>query len=207
MKQDAGKLPLHLIDPLWLESTAAVLDYGQKKYAPWNWAAGTFDWSRLYGALQRHLNAWWGGEELDAETGLPHLWHANCCMMFLTRYTAEKWGQDDRFKFTPKGDVHPHGVRDIQKALDLSLERAGVAHLTKRPVGLYEAATGIPLPATPEPEWDGKGTAPWDKIDKRTGKPLPDPMVPRRTLSEIADAEAARQRALREAEVPDTDKD
>lgn len=98
-KDDQHKLPLHLIDPLWLETTAQVLDFGQRKYHAWNWAIGTFEWSRLYGALQRHLNAFWRGEENDPETGMPHLWHANCCMMFLTRYHASGLGVDDRPKF------------------------------------------------------------------------------------------------------------
>ena len=110
LKYDAGKVPLHLIDPLWLEATAQVLAFGAKKYQAWNWAQGTFDWSRLYGALQRHLNAWWSGEEHDPETGLPHLWHANCCLMFLTRYAHSGWGTDDRFPFSSvkaSGETRP----------------------------------------------------------------------------------------------------
>lgn len=96
VKYDEDKLPLHLIDPLWLESTAQVLQFGARKYSAWNWAKGTFAYSRLYGALQRHLQAWWAGEDNDPETQLPHLWHANCCMMFLTRYAHDALGSDDR---------------------------------------------------------------------------------------------------------------
>lgn len=96
IKHDSDKLPLHLVDPQWLESTAHVLAFGQKKYSAWNWAQGTFAWSRLYGALLRHLAAFWQGEEYDKETGLPHIWHANCCMMFLSRYYNDELGTDDR---------------------------------------------------------------------------------------------------------------
>ena len=60
-----------------------------------NWEQG-MDWSRVYGALQRHLNAWWGGEHTDPETGKSHLWHANCCMAFLTTYEIRNVGNDDR---------------------------------------------------------------------------------------------------------------
>lgn len=95
-KDDESKAPLHLIDPLWAHATAQVLDFGQRKYKAWNWAKGTFNWSQLYRAAQAHLTAWWDGEDKDPETGLPHLWHANCCLMFLTRYTWEGWGNDDR---------------------------------------------------------------------------------------------------------------
>lgn len=99
LKFDADKVPYHLIDPLFMESTAHVLDYGRKKYDEWNWARGTFEWSRLYRAALGHLTAWYGGEDFDPETGLPHLWHANCCLMFLTRYTYEGLGRDDRPRF------------------------------------------------------------------------------------------------------------
>lgn len=139
MKHDQGKLPLHLIDPLWLTTTARVLDFGQKKYAAWNWAQGTFAWSRLYSALQRHLNAWWGGEYLDPETGLPHLWHANCCLMFLTRYVEDGMGKDDRPKFphVPIPETHPvQGTLTQADADMLDKELAkmgGIAAITNTP--------------------------------------------------------------------------
>lgn len=46
-----------------------------------NWRNG-YPWSLSYAALQRHLNAFWSGEDIDpdSETGAPHLaavaWHA-----------------------------------------------------------------------------------------------------------------------------------
>jgi hypothetical protein len=98
-KFDDGKLPLHLIDPLWLDCTARVLEYGAKKYGAWNWATGTFEWHRLYRAALGHLNDWYGGQDNDPETGLSHLWHANCCLMFLTRYVHDGMGKDDRPRF------------------------------------------------------------------------------------------------------------
>lgn len=109
LKHDAGKVPLHLVDPAFLDALAQVLEFGARKYAAWNWAKGTFAWSRLYGALQRHLNAFWEGEELDPETKLPHLWHAACCLMFLVRYHKSGWGEDDRYRFD---EVTPAGKAD-----------------------------------------------------------------------------------------------
>ncbi|HLZ24542.1 MAG TPA: dATP/dGTP diphosphohydrolase domain-containing protein [Ktedonobacterales bacterium] len=99
MKHDAGKVPLHLLDPLFLEATAKVLAFGEQKYAAWNWALGTFKWSRLFSACLRHLWAFWRGEELDEESGMPHLWHAACCLMFMIRYSHSKLGTDDRHVF------------------------------------------------------------------------------------------------------------
>lgn len=99
LKNDQGKPPLHLLDPEFLIGTAAVLDFGQRKYSAWNWARGTFAWSRLYSALLRHLLAFWSGEEIDSESGLPHLDHAACCLMFLRRYASDALGTDDRHIF------------------------------------------------------------------------------------------------------------
>lgn len=94
-KADNGKLPMHLLPPEFLTGTAAVLDFGARKYAPRNWEKG-LEWSRVFSALERHLWAWWGGENTDAETGMSHLWHASCCMAFLVAYEARGHGTDDR---------------------------------------------------------------------------------------------------------------
>lgn len=99
VKHDTGKLPFHLIPPELLIGVADILQFGAKKYAPRNWEAG-MDWSRVFGALQRHMWAWWGGENLDPETGKSHLWHAGCCIAFLMAYEARKIGKDDRPRTT-----------------------------------------------------------------------------------------------------------
>ena len=73
-----GKPDLSLI-PLWtLEDEARVWDYGrQTKYKAWNWAKG-MPWSVPYACLQRHLAKWQRGQDLDEESGLPHLAHVAC---------------------------------------------------------------------------------------------------------------------------------
>lgn len=45
---------------------------GAEKYEDRNWERG-YEWSLSYAALQRHLTAWWNGEDVDAETGHSHL--------------------------------------------------------------------------------------------------------------------------------------
>ena len=72
-----------------------MLDFGQRKYSARNWEKG-MDWSRVYDSLNRHLLAWWGGEDLDPETGLSHLSHIGCNIAFLIAYNARKVGKDDR---------------------------------------------------------------------------------------------------------------
>lgn len=94
-KDDTGKPAYHLIAPEMLEALAVVLEFGARKYEPRNWEKG-MSWSRCFGALMRHMWAWWHGEGVDQETGLSHLWHAACCLMFLLAYEARGVGDDDR---------------------------------------------------------------------------------------------------------------
>lgn len=90
-KADSGKIRMELLPPGPLRQAAQVFTYGAEKYAERpeasanNWLGG-MRYGRMYGALQRHLSAWWSGEETDLESGLPHLAHALCCLMMLSEY-------------------------------------------------------------------------------------------------------------------------
>lgn len=97
VKHDQGKVPLHLLPTEALREVAKVLAFGAQKYDPWNWKKG-MDWSRLHGAALRHLFAWAEGEEGDPETGLSHLAHAACCVLFLLTYEVLDLGTDDRWR-------------------------------------------------------------------------------------------------------------
>ena len=96
-KNDDGKLRYDLLPPDALEGVVAVLTYGCKKYSDRNWENG-IKYGRVFAALMRHMWAWWRGEENDVETGLSHLDHAHCCILFLYAYTNKKHLQsfDDR---------------------------------------------------------------------------------------------------------------
>lgn len=96
-KFDSDKLRYELLPPELLEEVARVLTFGAKKYADRNWELG-MKWSRPFGALMRHMWAWWRGEEKDPETGYSHLSHAACCIAFLVSYEARNVGTDDRPK-------------------------------------------------------------------------------------------------------------
>jgi hypothetical protein len=107
VKYDSGKERLELIPPELLFSIGKVLTYGAKKYKDRNWEVG-MSWSRVFGALMRHMWAWWGGlgpttenfvfGVVDEETKFSHLWHAGCCIAFLIAYEERKVGEDDRWK-------------------------------------------------------------------------------------------------------------
>jgi len=94
-KDDQDKVRIELFPGDVLRAISVVLTFGAVKYQARNWEKG-MDWSRIFGALQRHLWSWWEGEAKDAETGKSHLWHAGCCMVFLIAYELRGVGNDDR---------------------------------------------------------------------------------------------------------------
>lgn len=97
LKFDAGKPRYDLIPPEIEEAIAKVLTFGASKYGERNWELG-MNWGRTYAALRRHMAAWWSGENTDAETGMPHTWHAACCIAFIVSFEARGVGTDDRYK-------------------------------------------------------------------------------------------------------------
>ncbi len=96
-KFDQDKNPLELLPTEALKEIGLVLKYGVEKYDRWNWKKG-MRWSRLAGAALRHLYAWLEREEQDPETGLSHLAHLGCCVLFLLTYEKLGLGTDDRWK-------------------------------------------------------------------------------------------------------------
>jgi len=97
-KADYSLIPMHL-----LEDTAKVFMFGEKKYARNNWMKG-MKWTVPFACLMRHMFAWFRGEEVDSDSGLPHLAHALCNLLMLTHYS----------KFYPEGDDRPKEFFCIQ---------------------------------------------------------------------------------------------
>lgn len=97
IKHDAGKAPMHLLPYQPLKEIAEVMGYGASKYPAHNFRKGT-DWSRYLSAAMRHLHAFNDGEDKDPESGLSHLAHAACCIIFLLQYERDFPHLDDRYK-------------------------------------------------------------------------------------------------------------
>lgn len=92
-----------LIPPEALTALAEHYGKGAAKYTTesesgdYNWRKG-YEWSKSYDALQRHANAFWAGEDIDPETGSPHIiavaWHAFCLYTFSKDFPE----YDDRYQ-------------------------------------------------------------------------------------------------------------
>jgi hypothetical protein len=102
--ESAVKPRLELLPMVGLEQIAEVLTYGAAKYEANNWRRGA-RWGRYFAALLRHVFAWWRGEDRDPETGMSHLAHAGCCLLFLMEYQQSGLGTDDRFRCPDPGPL------------------------------------------------------------------------------------------------------
>lgn len=97
IKNDTGKPAFDLIEPHFLEDVAKVLTVGAKKYDVDNWKRG-MSLGKAMGGVMRHLWAVLKGEWLDPETGLSHLAHATCGIMFIHYFKrTDGFKPDDRW--------------------------------------------------------------------------------------------------------------
>lgn len=79
-----------------LTTLARHYGVGALKYDDNQWRKG-YEWSKSYAAMQRHLTEFWGGQDIDPETGSPHMaavaWHAFTLLTFMEDFPE----YDDRF--------------------------------------------------------------------------------------------------------------
>ena len=96
-KDDSSKLRFDLVPADALESTVAVITFGENKYpsivengveVP-NWRKLDNLDRRLFAAVQRHLWQHKKGEIYDKESGQPHLAHAVSSLLFLLQHLIE----------------------------------------------------------------------------------------------------------------------
>ena len=87
-KDDLDKLKWDLLPMDVIEDVVKVLTYGAKKYSDDNWKLIDNPINRYYSAMMRHLIDWKVyNEQNDKESGLPHLAHALCCLVFINWFS------------------------------------------------------------------------------------------------------------------------
>lgn len=118
VKHDQHKIRWDLVPFDAVNEIAKVLTFGAAKYEARNWEKG-MDWSRAFGALQRHLTRWFHGQDKDKETRLTHLANAGCCLFFLLSWELRQVGKDDRPKLDANVLEHMDNTEFMQNVFEL----------------------------------------------------------------------------------------
>jgi Domain of unknown function (DUF5664) len=119
------KIPFHLVpDTAVLLCAMAMLD-GGGKYGRSNWMPMGAKASVYHSALRRHIARWWAGEDIDPDSGLPHLGHIMACAAILIDAEANGNLVDDR--------SYPGGYIKLVEKMTPHVKRIKEKHKDKNP--------------------------------------------------------------------------
>ena len=94
-KYDGDKERWDLLPWDIIKGIVQVLTYGAKKYADNNWQNVPNGRKRYFAAMMRHLIASeQEGEDTDKESGIDHLFHALCCLVFVAYFKFKEKGEN-----------------------------------------------------------------------------------------------------------------
>lgn len=126
----ARKGPMSVVSELVLAEVGLAMLEGACKYGRHNYRATDIVASTYFDAARRHLRSWWEGEDIDPDSGLPHVVKAMACLVVLRDAQINGCCIDDR---PPKG---PEGFfAEIDRMAAEIIDRyAGreVAHYTQQ---------------------------------------------------------------------------
>lgn len=90
------KVPTHVFPPRIMAEVGLALLEGARKYGSYNWRAAGVRASVYYDAVDRHLGAWWEGQDLDPDSGLSHVTKAIAGLTVLRDSMMQGNWTDDR---------------------------------------------------------------------------------------------------------------
>ena len=128
------KVPLRLLSPIAKAHWSLAQYAGMLKYGAWNWREAGVRSSVYLSAMQRHIDAYASGEQLDPVDGSHHLGNIMaCCAILLDAQAAGKL-TDDR---GPAVGLRP--TYDFVQA-QMSTLREKYAHLSPMHYTIDQAA-------------------------------------------------------------------
>ena len=139
IKYDGEKPKMNLLPPKAIMEVAKVLTFGAEKYGAENWKELEDLQNRYTAGALRHIFAHMDGEKLDPETGLSHMAHALCCLLFKLEIELEDGeSKEEELRET---DTTEHTARDqsfeSDRLVDKSYNEAGSMQHIKHLVQYY----------------------------------------------------------------------
>lgn len=90
------KVPMHLVPPSAKIALAEAFADGARKYGPYNWREKKVSASVYIAAANRHMDAWWDGEEVSSDALVHHIDHAMACLAIIKDAMSIGMLNDDR---------------------------------------------------------------------------------------------------------------
>lgn len=119
------KLPLHMWPATATAAGTVALLNGALKYGRTNWRAVGVQASTYVDAAKRHIEAWFEGEELDPDDGVPHLSAALASLAIIVDARAAGLLNDDR--------MIAGGYRDFMTEMTSHVARLKKLHAHRTP--------------------------------------------------------------------------
>ncbi len=125
----SNKIPFHLVPNTFIAGLSLAFLEGALKYGRSNFRKVGVRASIYNDALERHMKAWFEGEDIDPESGISHLLKAGACLAIL--YDAQQADklQDDR--------MFEGGYEKTTKELTPHIKKLKAIHRNKKPRHYY----------------------------------------------------------------------
>jgi len=97
-KFDEEKPKMYLLPPKATIEVSKVLTFGAQKYDEENWRKLDNLQNRYTGGALRHIFAHMDNEQTDLDSGISHLAHAICCLLFKLEIELEQKSEKERLR-------------------------------------------------------------------------------------------------------------
>ena len=98
-----GKVPQSAVPRTVIAELGVAMMEGARKYGRHNYRIAGVRASVYFDALNRHMDAWWEGEDIDPDSGLSHITKAIATLTVLRDGMIQENWVDDRPPPSPEG--------------------------------------------------------------------------------------------------------